>query len=188
MATDDQKAFNPQIRRLQLSYHDIKKPDHTVTVILWWTFHFLKTVLRLLQMGSDFQCSASLAEISSLLQITSQLPLWKSARPLYYIISCLWARSNISGTARSAEAQYYSLACDQFSNGFARHCWAPNNRMWSANWWTGQTPSCAAPRASSSGWISNQKHHTTAATLMKTSIPTFFVQSYCILESVCECM
>ena len=149
---------------------------------------FLQSVLRPLQMGSDFQCSASLPEISSLLQITSQLPLWKSARPLYYIISCLWARSNISGTARGAEAQYYSLACNQISNGFARHCWAPNNRMWSANWWTGQTPSCAAPRAPSSDWISNQKHLTAAATLTKTSIPTFFVQSYCVLESVCECM
>lgn len=85
-------------------------------------------------MGSDFERSASVTEFSSLLQITSQLPLWKSACPLYYIISYLWARSNISGTARSAEAQYYSLACDQFSNDFARQCWAPNNRMCSANW------------------------------------------------------
>lgn len=188
MATDDQKSFLPTNQK-------------TPTIRSWyqkaWSYcnrdtmvdiSFLQTVLRSLQMGSDFERSASVTEFSSLLQITSQLPLWKSACPLYYIISCLWARSNISGTARSAEAQYYSLACDQFSNGFARQCWAPNNRMCSANWWTGQTPSCAAPRASSSGCISNQKHHTTAATLMKISIPTVFVQSYCILERVCECM
>lgn len=73
------------------------------------------------------------------------------------IISCLWVWANISGTVRGAEAQYYSLACDQFWNGFARHCWAPNNRMWSANWWTVQTPSRAALKALSSGRTLNKR-------------------------------
>lgn len=72
-------------------------------------------------------------------------------------MSCLWARSSISGAAQSAEAQHYSLACDQFSNGFARHCWAPNNRMRGSNWQAGQTPSCAAPGAYCSGWLSNRR-------------------------------
>lgn len=40
----------------------------------------------------------------------------------------------------------WSLACDQFSNGFTGHCWGPNNRMWSANWRAGWTPSCFRDR------------------------------------------
>lgn len=72
-------------------------------------------------------------------------------------MSCLWAPASISGAAQSAEAQHYSLACDQFSNGFARHCGAPNNRMWGSNWQADQTPSCAAPGAHCSGWLSNRR-------------------------------
>lgn len=117
--------------------------------------------IRPLQLGSNISSSSSLPHSHKSAHHFIRLPPNSPSNSLlalfYYIISCLWARSNISGTARSAEAQYYSLACDQLSNGFARHCWAPNNRMWSANWQTGQTPSGAAPRAASSGWLSSER-------------------------------
>lgn len=64
----------------------------------------------------------------------------------------------MSGTVRKAEAQYYSLACDQYSNGFARHCWehlitgcgVPTDKLV-------KLQVRAAPRAPSSGWLPERR-------------------------------